>query len=131
MILSNSFDFEASHSLPSYEGNEANLHGHSFKLRVYIKGMPDPDTGMVMDSKELNYMVRKYAIDKLAHKHLNEILDIPTPENIIVFIWNELILQMPNLDKLELWETTNKVEYKGIRKEELIDSETTSTGSGE
>jgi len=37
---------------------------------------------------------------------------------------------MPLLHKLELWETrTSKVEYKGPTKDELISSETTSTGS--
>ena len=132
MILSKEFEFEASHKLPNYDGNCANLHGHSYKLIVHIKGMPDPDTGMVMDFKELKYMANKYVVDRFDHTYINDIMDVPTAENMIVFMWNELILHMPQLYKLELWETrTSKVEYRGMSKEELIgtDSITESTGS--
>jgi len=130
MILTKEFEFEAAHKLPDYDGACVNLHGHSYKLKVSVKGMPDQDTGMVMDFKEMKYLTNKYIIDKFDHGYTNDIIDMPTAENMIMFMWNELILHMPLLHKLELWETrTSKVEYKGPTKDELISSETTSTGS--
>ena len=49
--LTKSFTFEAAHALPNTTLGEASqeIHGHSFRAEVTLRGTPDTKTGMVMD----------------------------------------------------------------------------------
>ena len=49
--LTKSFRFEAAHALPGTTFGEASeeIHGHSFRAEVSLRGTPDPVTGMVVD----------------------------------------------------------------------------------
>lgn len=91
--LTKSFRFEAAHALSHTTLGETSqeIHGHSFRAEVTIRGTPDPATGMVMD---LGLLDRKMAdVQKLLdHKLLNKIdgLAIPTLENLARFIWNRV-----------------------------------------
>ena len=38
--LTKIFRFEAAHALMGYDGRCRNIHGHSYEMRVTIKGMP-------------------------------------------------------------------------------------------
>ena len=67
--LCKEFTFEASHVLPKHPGKCSRLHGHSWKLRVYVKGVIDPDTGFVMDYAILKSLVQPI-VDSLDHRHL-------------------------------------------------------------
>ncbi len=96
-------------------------HGHNYTLEVVAAGIPDPDTGFVMDIKELKSIIHKYVIDKVDHKNLNEETDflkniIPTSENICIGIWNQLVDKIPTgrLYSVKLYETENNYfEYRG------------------
>jgi 6-pyruvoyltetrahydropterin/6-carboxytetrahydropterin synthase len=102
-----------------------NWHGHNFELIVTVKGIPDPETGFVIDLKVLADIVKTEIIDKVDHKNLN--LDVPfmkgkmaSCEVFIIEIWNILApiikLSAPNaeLNYLKLVETNkNFVEYYG------------------
>lgn len=98
-----------------------NWHGHNYTLEVVVAGNPDPDTGFVMDIKELKQLIHTYIIEKVDHKNLNietEFLSgvIPTSENICIAIWNELVNKIPGskLYSVKLYETENNFfEYKG------------------
>ena len=48
--LTKSFRFEAAHALPGTTLGAASqeIHGHSFRAEVTIRGTPDPATGMVL-----------------------------------------------------------------------------------
>ena len=46
-------------------------HGHNYVLEVTVKGMPDPETGYVIDLKELKRILDDRIIDRVDHKHLN------------------------------------------------------------
>ncbi|MBD3373918.1 6-carboxytetrahydropterin synthase [candidate division KSB1 bacterium] len=101
--------------------NNPNYHGHNYELKVTIKGEPDPVTGMVIDLKVLKDIVNQHVIDRLDHKNLNVDVDfmkgiVPTAENIVVAIWNQLEKKFPNgaLYELVLYETPrNMVVYRG------------------
>ncbi|NVJ64572.1 MAG: 6-carboxytetrahydropterin synthase [Flavobacteriaceae bacterium] len=89
-----------------------NYHGHNYRLLVSISGEIDPETGFVMDMKQLKELIVKYVEDYLDHKNLN--LDVcefkelnPTLENIIVVIYNRLRPHIAVDKKLsiKLWET--------------------------
>ncbi len=96
-------------------------HGHNFELFVTIKGIANPDTGMVMDLKRLKKIIKESVCEKLDHKNLNEDVDflkgmLPSIENIVVSVWNIMEPQIENgkLHSIKLIETENNfVEYFG------------------
>lgn len=91
--ITKSFRFEAAHSLPGTSLGDASeeIHGHSFRAEIVISGMPDPETGMLVDltrlEKELEGL--RFMLD---HKLLNRIegLDRPTLENLSRFVWERV-----------------------------------------
>ena len=53
--VSKEFTFEAAHRLTSREaGACAAAHGHSYRVKVTVSGPIDPETGMVMNFRELD-----------------------------------------------------------------------------
>lgn len=102
-----------------------NWHGHNFELIVTVKGIPDPDTGFVVDLKKLSTLIREDVINKVDHKNLN--MDVPfligkmaSCEVIISEFWKILEPKVAQLQKgaslykLTLYETPrNYVEYFG------------------
>jgi len=91
--LTKSFRFEAAHSLKgtTFGAASEEIHGHSFRAEVTLRGTPDPATGMVLD---LGLLERSLAeVQKLLdHKMLNNVerLGAPTLENLSRFIWERL-----------------------------------------
>ena len=55
--------FDASHRLLHYKGKCASLHGHRWKVEVWIAGEPDATTGILID-----YNVIKQIIEKFDHQ---------------------------------------------------------------
>jgi len=69
MEICKEFTFEASHVLPHHKGKCSNLHGHSWKLTVYMRGPVDGETGMVVDYADIKSSIQPI-IDDLDHAHL-------------------------------------------------------------
>jgi len=98
-----------------------NWHGHNFELFVTVKGMPNPDTGFVMNAHELSRIIKQEVTNKLDHQNFNEDVPelknvIPSIENIIKLIWQWLAPAMKGckLHCIKLVETENiYVEYYG------------------
>ena len=91
--LTKSFRFEAAHSLSGTTFGEASeeIHGHSFRTEVTVRGTADPETGMVLDLGVLEQ--RMADVQKtLDHKFLNRIeaLGPPTLENLSRFIFERV-----------------------------------------
>jgi len=108
------FLFSAAHHLPRYEGNCRRPHGHNYRLLVCVEGEVDPHTGMVMDFEEVRRRVWAQALDRCDHHDLNEFLENPTAENIVVWIWERLRPTLPGLRELVLYETPEyAVVYRG------------------
>ena len=73
--LTKEFSFEAAHALEGYDGRCREIHGHSYRLYITIKGEPinDPDSpkyGMVMDFGALKRIVNEQIIDRLDHSFM-------------------------------------------------------------
>ena len=102
------FRFEAAHRLPDAPpGHKCRrLHGHSYRLLVYVDGPINPDTGWVIDFAEIRSIVDP-VIDRLDHHYLNEIegLSKPTAEVITRWIWDRIKPGLPGLCRIELFET--------------------------
>ena len=71
LTIGKEFKFSASHILPKHPGKCSNLHGHNWKLRVYVIGEVDKETGFVVDYGEINESVDPI-INALDHKHLGQ-----------------------------------------------------------
>jgi len=101
--------------------NNPNGHGHNYVLEVTVMGEIDKETGYVIDTKLLKWIIRKNIIEKVDHKHLNLDVDffkgiIPTAENIAVAFWEQIFNKIPNgkLFSIKIYETENNYfEYKG------------------
>jgi 6-pyruvoyltetrahydropterin/6-carboxytetrahydropterin synthase len=101
--------------------NNPNFHGHNYKLEVELEGPVNPDTGYVMDMKNLSEIIKQEILERFDHRNLNldcpEFADlIPSAENIARVCWNILRNKLPSELKLKvrLWETPrNGVEYDG------------------
>jgi 6-pyruvoyltetrahydropterin/6-carboxytetrahydropterin synthase len=111
------FCFEAAHRLPNVPAGHkcSRLHGHSFRLKVYVSGQPGQQSGWIMDFGEISCAI-KPIIDQLDHYYLNEIpgLENPTSENMVRWIWQRLKPHLPELSKLVLKETcTSSCAYRG------------------
>lgn len=101
--------------------NNPNFHGHNYELIVSVTGEINPETGYVIDIKELADIILEEVETKFDHKNLN--LDVPefedlnpTAENIVVVIWNKIRKRIDSKNDLEvtLYETPrNFVTYKG------------------
>ncbi len=86
------------------------MHGHSYRLEVAIRGpiqSDGPARGMIEDFDTVKQIVRRGAIDLLDHQTLNDLIENPTAEHIVMWIWKRLAPELPGLDELILWETAN------------------------
>ena len=72
-----------------------NGHGHNYTLEVTVKGEIDPETGFVVDLKELKDVMEREVVSVYDHRHLNlEVPEFkaaqPTTENIAIAVWKRL-----------------------------------------
>ena len=130
------FTFETAHVLYNYDGKCKNMHGHSYKLFVTVKGNPinnldDHKNGMVVDFGDIKKIVKEEIIDLWdhavmingisPHKSLGETLENqghkvifcdyqPTCENMLYDIASKIKSKLPSevqLAYLKLHETEN------------------------
>ncbi len=98
-----------------------NFHGHNYNLFVTVKGEANPETGLIVNAKNLSALIKAVILDKVDHKNLNlevAFLNgiIPSTENLAKAIWNQL---NPHITECELhcvrlFETENiYAEYYG------------------
>ena len=96
-------------------------HGHNYYLEVTVAGDVDPETGYVVDLKQLKDVIQEYVLAKVDHKNLSEVVDfmrgvIPTAVNIAIASWKQLVHRIPQgrLHNVRLFETEkNIVDYRG------------------
>lgn len=99
-----------------------NWHGHNYILFVTVKGNPNPDTGFIVNVKELSALIKEKVVDRLDHTNLNLDVDFipkaihPTTENLVKIIWEQLepFITECKLHSIKLYETENiYAEYLG------------------
>ncbi|AQX09419.1 6-carboxytetrahydropterin synthase QueD [Elizabethkingia miricola] len=130
------FTFETAHVLYNYDGKCKNMHGHSYKLFVTVKGKPvndldNPKNGMVVDFGDIKKIVNEEVVDiwdhavlinaNSPHKELGNELEgrghkviycgfQPTCENMLYEIAAKVQAKLPSeisLAYLKLHETEN------------------------
>lgn len=98
------FTFEAAHQLAANVAADhpyANIHGHSFKVEVFVRGEPDPQTGWIIDFGQFERVLSPVRA-MLDHRYLNSLngLEMPTLENISRWIWHQIEPELPGLDRI-------------------------------
>lgn len=116
------FTFDSSHTLPDYDGPCGRLHGHTYRLQIGMQGCVNPQSGMVIDFKDIKQIVKTEIIEPLDHYDLNSIKGLPnfpcsnpTAENIVLWIIGILGTNPAtrSLSFVRLWETPNSfVEWR-------------------
>ncbi len=105
MEIYQEFTFDAAHRFPGVpEGHPYHgLHGHSFVARIVLLGKVDPKTGFIADLGEIEKSCQRLR-ERLDHKYLNEIdgLEVPSLENIAVWIWKNLKPGLAALARVEV-----------------------------
>ena len=127
--LTKIFHFEAAHALNGYDGKCRNIHGHSYELRVTVKGMPlnkpgNPKNGMVIDFHDLKQIVNQEVVEKFDHsfiignnmpsdfveitkKNFDKVLELPyqpTTENMLADFAERIKKRLPQ--HVELYSVT-------------------------
>lgn len=111
------FSFDSAHHLPNVpDGHKCGrLHGHTFHVRVTLRGVPGEHTGWVMDFADLKASWKP--LDSvLDHRYLNEVpgLENPTSEILAIWIWDKLKPSLPDLWEVQVKETcTSGCSYRG------------------
>lgn len=70
-------------------------HGHNYELEVTVAGEVSPETGMVLNLKTVDRIIREEVLERLDHRHINAEVEgfdrkIPTCENLVLKIWEWL-----------------------------------------
>lgn len=106
-------EFSAAHALRGYRGKCEKLHGHNWKVEVYVRGERLDETGMLVDFIRLKEVTRQ-VIRYLDHKNLNELEPFnnelnPSSEHIAGFILSCVAEQINDgrveVYKVRVWET--------------------------
>lgn len=114
LSLSVDFEFAAAHRLPRYDGPCSRMHGHNYRLTVTVDGGIDPRSGMVVDFEVVRRVVWDSALSRWDHQTMNDFLENPTAENMVVALWEALREPLPGLRELTLHETASyRVTYRG------------------
>ena len=136
MIICRESKFHMAHRLLEHKGKCFHLHGHTYRLLVYVVGSVGVNSGMVLDFSDLDRRINS-VVDMLDHavmvsdrdislRQALKILDtrfVPiegesTAENIVIWLWSNIKGRLVNsntvLDRLVLFETDkSSVIYRG------------------
>jgi 6-pyruvoyltetrahydropterin/6-carboxytetrahydropterin synthase len=108
MEIFREFTIEAAHRLPRMPEDHKcfRLHGHSFRIELWIAGEPDTQTGMLIDFFDVDRAFQP-VFEQLDHHYLNEIegLENPTSENLSRWVWERVAPGIPGLSRVVVRET--------------------------
>ena len=61
--------------------NNLHGHGHNYVLEVTVEGEVDPDSGYLIDMKDLKQVLREAVVNDVDHRHLN--IEVPWLAGVI------------------------------------------------
>jgi len=104
--IGKTFDFAASHQLDQLpEGHKCKrLHGHNYTVEIVLAATQLDANGFVKDYGDLD-QVKKLIDEQLDHRHLNDLLSVPTAEILAEWLFNTLILVYPMMQSVTVRET--------------------------
>lgn len=126
-LINKEIEFDAGHRVPLHESKCHNPHGHRYRVVARIVGeliTEGPESGMVRDFSIIKKLLTERVHDKydhgfIVHEQDNELIDLfdamgwktvivpfyPTAECLAKEIYDDLVLELPGLYNVEVWET--------------------------
>jgi 6-pyruvoyltetrahydropterin/6-carboxytetrahydropterin synthase len=92
-------EFSAAHFLNHYHGKCEKLHGHNYRVRLWVGGEELDEGGMLADFSLLKKALSE-AISPLDHSNLNDMelfLNDPSAERIARYIFDRVKEKLPEL----------------------------------
>ncbi len=104
--------FSAAHRLVNYHGKCENLHGHNWKVRVYVAARELDESGMVLDFTILKKYLNE-VLDYFDHRVVNELPEFssnePSAENIARFVFDRMSAMIDDervwVSRVMVWES--------------------------
>ncbi|MBL8151070.1 MAG: 6-carboxytetrahydropterin synthase QueD [Blastocatellia bacterium] len=108
-------EFSSAHALRGVDGELCeNMHGHNWKIEIYVCGPQLNEIGLLVDFVELSNTTKR-VVEYLDHKVLNETppfdrLLNPSAENVARYILGQLSTSIDNqcrrVYKVRVWESS-------------------------
>ena len=116
--LMREYRFEAAHQLPCVPSSHkcSNVHGHSYRVELFVTGPVNPQTGWLMDFGLIDDVWGELHA-RLDHHYLNDVpgLENSTCENVAGYIWKNVKERIPELSGVRVWETHDSwCTYRGM-----------------
>ncbi|MGD8389461.1 MAG: 6-carboxytetrahydropterin synthase QueD [Desulfobacteraceae bacterium] len=104
--------FSAAHQLREHGGKCEQMHGHNWKVEVYVRGEDLDENGLLIDFHDVKAAAAE-VIEGLDHKYLNEVPPFdhanPSSENIARHIFESLGRRLNNarviVSRVTAWES--------------------------
>jgi 6-pyruvoyltetrahydropterin/6-carboxytetrahydropterin synthase len=85
--------FAAAHRLENFNGKCESLHGHNWKVEVFLAGKELDGTGLLMDFGVVKARTKE-VLEEIDHKYLNELAAFqdrnPSSENLACYLYERL-----------------------------------------
>jgi len=110
------FSIKVSSAFKAFHSHDKTLneaaHSHNFKYTVTLKG-PLNDEGYLIDFREIDTLLTQIS-KMLEGRNLNEVIPVPTTENLACYIFGKVKEKFPQTCKIELSEKEN---YQAVYEE--------------
>jgi 6-pyruvoyltetrahydropterin/6-carboxytetrahydropterin synthase len=108
------FSFAAAHAIRGHTGGCENLHGHNYRVRVYLRARRLDGLGMVLDFADLKAIMQEI-LGPFDHRVLNEVPPFdernPTAEVLAEHVYDEVSRRLAKsaggrirAARVEVWE---------------------------
>jgi 6-pyruvoyltetrahydropterin/6-carboxytetrahydropterin synthase len=100
--------FSAAHQLKGYKGECERLHGHTFRVQVFLQAAETGGEGMVLDFHIIKEKL-EMVLAEFDHNFLNDLPYFkdanPTSENLARLIFDKLKKAIPQVSRVTVWES--------------------------
>jgi len=90
-------EFSAAHFLSNYRGKCEKIHGHNYRVRLWVRGEELDEGGMLADFSLLKKILKE-VLEPLDHSNLNDFAlfqNDPSAERIARYIFEEVKEKLP------------------------------------
>ena len=98
-------EFSAAHFLSNYHGKCENLHGHNYRVRLWVRGTELDEGGMLIDFSLLKESLTDI-LSALDHSNLNDMevfQNDPSAERIAKYIFEKAKEKIPGSKNTQIW----------------------------
>ena len=104
--------FAAAHRLENFHGKCEALHGHNWKVEVFLAGERLDEAGLLMDFGQIKARTNAL-VEEIDHKYLNELEAFreqnPSSENLARYLFERLAADLNRdgvrLSRVNVWES--------------------------